>query len=139
MGLEEIRLAAELGVAGVLGLTERMPRIVTAPPCWKFDRIALAEPSAAFCSVRVAFDDVFAVHEHRRMARQADRSRLGAPDSRVEEHRMRSWHTDSFLCPVLPFAEKIQVTTAEVVAAAAKRRFAIRRVLLVDFGDLVER
>ena len=52
MGLEEVRLAAELRVGGILCLAERMPGIVTASSCREFDGIALAKASSAFGTIR---------------------------------------------------------------------------------------
>ena len=69
---EEVRLTTELGVAGVLCFAERMPRIVTASPSWKLDRIALADNSPARRTILVPFDNILSVQNNRRVTRQAD-------------------------------------------------------------------
>src|SRR5437762_14369051 len=108
MGFEEVRLAAELRVGGILCLAERMPRIVTAPSCRELDCIALAEESPPFRAILVSFDDILTVHNDRWMAGQADRSAFRALDMHVKEQRVQRWHTYRFFVSVRTRARDIQ-------------------------------
>ena len=85
MRFEEIGLAAELRIAGILCLAERMPGIIAATSSRELDRVALAEKAAGFRTVRVALDNVLAVDNDRRMRRQTDRCTLGPIDIGDEE------------------------------------------------------
>jgi hypothetical protein len=107
MRFEEIRFAAELGIAGILRLAERMPGIVSASARREFDGIALTEMSAAFGPIRSLFDDVFMVQNNRGMARQADRSALRSFDVDVEKECVLGRHTHGFSIAVAPRAREV--------------------------------
>src|SRR5262249_27513477 len=85
MSLQKVRLAAKLGVAGILSFAARMPGIVTAS-CWReLDRIALADASSALRTSLIPLDKILAVQHDRRMTRQPNGSSLRALDTHVEE------------------------------------------------------
>src|SRR5688572_2040021 len=85
VGLEKVRLPAELGIARVLRLTKRMPGVVSPSPRRKLDRRTLADMSSAFGSISPAFNNVLPVHDNRRMTCQSDGGRFCAPDIYVKE------------------------------------------------------
>src|SRR5438132_14327879 len=139
MGFEEVRLAAHLRIAGILGLAERMPGIVTAPSCRKLDRIALAEEPSAFRAILVPFDDILVMNNNRRVARQPDRSALCASDMHREEQCMQRRHMDDLLLPVPTRPRKIERALPKGMVVWAECCFAIRRILFVAFRDVVKR
>ena len=88
MRLEKVRFAAVTGIARVLRFAVGMPRIRTATPSGKFDRIPGAEVAAFFSAIRVSVNHILAMDHDRRMACQADECALGAFVADVEEHRV---------------------------------------------------
>ena len=99
MCFQKIRLAATLGVAGVLRFAEGMPGIIAAPARGKFDGIAFSN----VCFHRSVFtpnDDIFTVDDDGRMTRQPDRRSLGALYMYVKEQCVQRRHVHQFFFSV---------------------------------------
>src|SRR5262245_45221217 len=139
MGLEEVCLAPEFGIGGVLRLAERVPGIVTAPSRRELDGLTLGDKPFAFGPIPTALYDVLPMDDDRGMTRQADGGGLRTSHIHLKEQRMHCRHTHRLLFSVLPRPRKVKRASSKALVIQTKSGSVIRRILLVDRRNVVER
>src|SRR5436309_8936673 len=115
MGLEKIRLAAQFGIAGILRLAERMPRVIAAASRRKLDRLPLPYPPLEFGSIFPTLDNIFSVNNNRRMAGQPDLRRFRAFHIHGKEHGVQRRHIDELILAIGSLPREVQSALAEWV------------------------